>query len=145
MRLSMVGNLFSVTAVIDKTLKYKFPFIPNCPSLHLTTLWIVCLPTYIACVDLSHFTLLSVLPGGRDGSVQSDTSSSPSEQSQLGQSHPGYPIGPQVSEDFCGHLRICDNCPATHELLLVMLLLASIMYVNKCNYLHKRKQCYYLI
>ncbi|XP_056869042.1 POU domain, class 6, transcription factor 2 isoform X2 [Takifugu flavidus] len=32
---------------------------------------------------------------GRDGSVQSDASSSPSEQSQLGQSHPGYPIGPQ--------------------------------------------------
>lgn len=46
-----------------------------------------------------HFILLSVaLPGGRDGSVQSDASSSPSEQSQLGQSHPGYPIGPQVSE-----------------------------------------------
>ncbi|TWW70831.1 POU domain, class 6, transcription factor 2 [Takifugu flavidus] len=43
-----------------------------------------------------HFILLSVaLPGGRDGSVQSDASSSPSEQSQLGQSHPGYPIGPQ--------------------------------------------------
>nr|XP_033494236.1 POU domain, class 6, transcription factor 2 [Epinephelus lanceolatus] len=35
------------------------------------------------------------LYGARDGSVQSDTSSSPSEQSQLGQSHPGYPMGPQ--------------------------------------------------
>uniref|UniRef100_A0A3Q3W0W0 POU domain protein n=1 Tax=Mola mola TaxID=94237 RepID=A0A3Q3W0W0_MOLML len=32
---------------------------------------------------------------GRDGSVQSDASSSPSELSQLGQSHPGYPMGPQ--------------------------------------------------
>ncbi|XP_041737129.1 POU domain, class 6, transcription factor 2-like isoform X3 [Coregonus clupeaformis] len=35
------------------------------------------------------------LYGARDGSVQSDTSSSPSEQSQLGQSHPAYPVGPQ--------------------------------------------------
>ncbi|KAF7669965.1 hypothetical protein LDENG_00105730 [Lucifuga dentata] len=35
------------------------------------------------------------LYGNRDGSVQSDASSSPSEQSQLGQSHPGYPLGPQ--------------------------------------------------
>ncbi|KAM9827462.1 POU domain, class 6, transcription factor 2 [Neosynchiropus ocellatus] len=35
------------------------------------------------------------LYGARDGSVQSDISSSPSEQSQLGQSHPGYPMGPQ--------------------------------------------------
>ncbi|CAJ1082478.1 POU domain%2C class 6, transcription factor 2 isoform X3 [Xyrichtys novacula] len=35
------------------------------------------------------------LYGARDGSVQSDASSSPSEQSQLGQSHPGYPLGPQ--------------------------------------------------
>ncbi|XP_068604365.1 LOW QUALITY PROTEIN: POU domain, class 6, transcription factor 2 [Brachionichthys hirsutus] len=35
------------------------------------------------------------LYGARDGSVQSDTSSSPSDQSQLGQSHPGYPMGPQ--------------------------------------------------
>ncbi|KAM9712712.1 POU domain, class 6, transcription factor 2 isoform 2-T2 [Menidia menidia] len=35
------------------------------------------------------------LYGIRDGSVQSDASSSPSEQSQLGQSHPGYPMGPQ--------------------------------------------------
>ncbi|XP_047205739.1 POU domain, class 6, transcription factor 2 isoform X2 [Girardinichthys multiradiatus] len=33
--------------------------------------------------------------GARDGSVQSDASSSPSEQSHLGQPHPGYPIGPQ--------------------------------------------------
>uniref|UniRef100_A0A8D3B709 POU domain protein n=1 Tax=Scophthalmus maximus TaxID=52904 RepID=A0A8D3B709_SCOMX len=31
----------------------------------------------------------------RDGSIQSDASSSPLEQSQLGQSHPGYPMGPQ--------------------------------------------------
>nr|XP_046227339.1 POU domain, class 6, transcription factor 2 isoform X2 [Scatophagus argus] len=37
----------------------------------------------------------SKLYGARDGSVQSDASSSPSEQSQLGQSHPGYPMGPQ--------------------------------------------------
>lgn len=65
----------------------------------------VCLSVYNVCVDLrwtvSHFlfTLLPVaLTGGRDGSVQSDASSSPSEQSQLGQSHPGYPMGPQVSE-----------------------------------------------
>ncbi|KAK5602105.1 POU domain, class 6, transcription factor 2 [Crenichthys baileyi] len=35
------------------------------------------------------------LYGARDGSVQSDASSSPSEQSQLGQPHPGYPMGPQ--------------------------------------------------
>nr|XP_020475441.1 POU domain, class 6, transcription factor 2 isoform X2 [Monopterus albus] len=35
------------------------------------------------------------LYGARDGSVQSDASSSPSEQSQLGHSHPGYPMGPQ--------------------------------------------------
>ncbi|KAK2859614.1 hypothetical protein Q5P01_004234 [Channa striata] len=35
------------------------------------------------------------LYGARDGSVQSDASSSPSEQSHLGQSHPGYPMGPQ--------------------------------------------------
>uniref|UniRef100_A0AAZ3P8U9 POU domain protein n=1 Tax=Oncorhynchus tshawytscha TaxID=74940 RepID=A0AAZ3P8U9_ONCTS len=35
------------------------------------------------------------LYGARDGSVQSDTSSSPSEQSQLGQCHPAYPVGPQ--------------------------------------------------
>ncbi|XP_022051907.1 POU domain, class 6, transcription factor 2 isoform X1 [Acanthochromis polyacanthus] len=37
----------------------------------------------------------SKLYGARDGSVQSDASSSPSEQSHLGQSHPGYPMGPQ--------------------------------------------------
>ncbi|CAK6976743.1 POU domain%2C class 6, transcription factor 2 [Scomber scombrus] len=37
----------------------------------------------------------SKLYGARDGSVQSDVSSSPSEQSQLGQTHPGYPMGPQ--------------------------------------------------
>eukprot|EP00063_Salmo_salar_P061464 XP_014036299.1 PREDICTED: POU domain, class 6, transcription factor 2-like isoform X4 [Salmo salar] len=35
------------------------------------------------------------LYGARDGSVQSDASSSPSEQSQLGQCHPAYPVGPQ--------------------------------------------------
>ncbi|XP_039473213.1 POU domain, class 6, transcription factor 2-like [Oreochromis aureus] len=35
------------------------------------------------------------LYGARDGSVQSDASSSPSEQSQLGQTHPAYPMGPQ--------------------------------------------------
>ncbi|XP_061614895.1 POU domain, class 6, transcription factor 2 isoform X2 [Phyllopteryx taeniolatus] len=36
------------------------------------------------------------LYGARDSSVQSDLSSSPSEQSQVGQSHPGYPaMGPQ--------------------------------------------------
>nr|CBN82094.1 POU domain, class 6, transcription factor 2 [Dicentrarchus labrax] len=35
------------------------------------------------------------LYGARDGSVQSDASSSPSELSQLGQSHPAYPMGPQ--------------------------------------------------
>ncbi|XP_061569364.1 POU domain, class 6, transcription factor 2 isoform X3 [Cololabis saira] len=35
------------------------------------------------------------LYGARDGSVQSDASSSPSEQSHLGQTHPGYPMGPQ--------------------------------------------------
>ncbi|XP_074478777.1 POU domain, class 6, transcription factor 2 isoform X1 [Sebastes fasciatus] len=35
------------------------------------------------------------LYGARDGSVQSDTSSSPSEQSHLGQSHPGFSMGPQ--------------------------------------------------
>nr|XP_040022547.1 POU domain, class 6, transcription factor 2 isoform X3 [Gasterosteus aculeatus aculeatus] len=35
------------------------------------------------------------LYGARDGSVQSDTSSSPSEQSHLGQSHPAFPMGPQ--------------------------------------------------
>ncbi|XP_058495608.1 POU domain, class 6, transcription factor 2 isoform X2 [Solea solea] len=35
------------------------------------------------------------LYGARDGSVQSDASSSPSEQSHLGQPHPGYPMGPQ--------------------------------------------------
>ncbi|KAM3860816.1 POU domain, class 6, transcription factor 2 [Diretmus argenteus] len=35
------------------------------------------------------------LYGARDGSVQSDASSSPCEQSQLSQSHPGYPMGPQ--------------------------------------------------
>lgn len=34
--------------------------------------------------------------GIRDGSVQSEASSSPCEQNQLGQSHPGYPLGPQV-------------------------------------------------
>ncbi|XP_072307136.1 POU domain, class 6, transcription factor 2 isoform X6 [Eucyclogobius newberryi] len=37
----------------------------------------------------------SKLYGARDGSVQSDTSSSPSEQSHLGQSHPAYAMGPQ--------------------------------------------------
>ncbi|XP_041924266.1 POU domain, class 6, transcription factor 2 isoform X1 [Alosa sapidissima] len=36
------------------------------------------------------------LYGARGGSAQSDASSSPSEQSQLGQSHPAYPVGPQV-------------------------------------------------
>ncbi|XP_061661992.1 POU domain, class 6, transcription factor 2 [Syngnathoides biaculeatus] len=36
------------------------------------------------------------LYGARDSSVQSELSSSPSEQSQVGQSHPGYPtLGPQ--------------------------------------------------
>ncbi|XP_057680541.1 POU domain, class 6, transcription factor 2 isoform X2 [Corythoichthys intestinalis] len=36
------------------------------------------------------------LYGARESSVQSDISSSPSEQSQVGQSHPGYPaMGPQ--------------------------------------------------
>nr|XP_057915804.1 POU domain, class 6, transcription factor 2-like isoform X1 [Doryrhamphus excisus] len=38
----------------------------------------------------------SKLYGARDSSVQSDISSSPSEQSQVGQTHPGYPaMGPQ--------------------------------------------------
>uniref|UniRef100_A0A4W5P0H4 Uncharacterized protein n=1 Tax=Hucho hucho TaxID=62062 RepID=A0A4W5P0H4_9TELE len=41
------------------------------------------------------------LYGARDGSVQSDTSSSPSEQSQLGQCHPAYPVGPQVGISPC--------------------------------------------
>ncbi|XP_010883848.2 POU domain, class 6, transcription factor 2 isoform X2 [Esox lucius] len=47
------------------------------------------------------------LYGARDGSVQSDVSSSPSEQSQLGQSHPGYPVGPQsllVAQQLAQHL-----------------------------------------
>ncbi|XP_029313560.1 POU domain, class 6, transcription factor 2 isoform X3 [Cottoperca gobio] len=35
------------------------------------------------------------LYGARDGSVQSDTSSSPSEQSHLGQCHPAFSMGPQ--------------------------------------------------
>ncbi|XP_034023288.1 POU domain, class 6, transcription factor 2 isoform X2 [Thalassophryne amazonica] len=35
------------------------------------------------------------LYGAHDGSVQSDASSSPTEQNQLSQSHPGYPMGPQ--------------------------------------------------
>ncbi|XP_022522736.2 POU domain, class 6, transcription factor 2 isoform X2 [Astyanax mexicanus] len=35
------------------------------------------------------------LYGGRGGSVQSDASSSPSEQGHMGQSHPAYPVGPQ--------------------------------------------------
>ncbi|XP_034562908.1 POU domain, class 6, transcription factor 2 isoform X1 [Notolabrus celidotus] len=35
------------------------------------------------------------LYGARDGSVQSDASSSPSEQSHLGQTHPAYHMGPQ--------------------------------------------------
>ncbi|XP_070709492.1 POU domain, class 6, transcription factor 2 [Pempheris klunzingeri] len=35
------------------------------------------------------------LYGARDGSVQSDASSSPSEQSHPSQAHPGYPLGPQ--------------------------------------------------
>lgn len=67
---------------------------------------VVCLSTRIVCVvlrwALCSLFLPAVLPvalsGARDGSVQSDASSSPSEQSQLGQSHPGYPMGPQVSE-----------------------------------------------
>lgn len=45
-----------------------------------------------------HGSLPVAFSGARDGSVQSDASSSPSEQSHLGQSHPGYPMGPQVSE-----------------------------------------------
>lgn len=56
----------------------------------------------------------SVLPamssGGRDGSVQSDASSSPSEQSQLGQSHPGYHMGPQVSEVTSNYSFIVFIC-----------------------------------
>lgn len=56
----------------------------------------------------------SVLPamssGGRDGSVQSDASSSPSEQSQLGQSHPGYHMGPQVSEVTSNYSFIIFIC-----------------------------------
>lgn len=67
---------------------------------------VVCLSTRIVYVvlrwALCSLFLPAVLPvalsGARDGSVQSDASSSPSEQSQLGQSHPGYPMGPQVSE-----------------------------------------------
>ncbi|XP_062336340.1 POU domain, class 6, transcription factor 2-like [Osmerus eperlanus] len=35
------------------------------------------------------------LYGAREGSVQSDASSSPSEQGGLGQSHPAYSVGPQ--------------------------------------------------
>lgn len=45
------------------------------------------------------------LSGARDGSVQSDASSSPSEQSQLGQTHPAYPMGPQVSEKIHKNLN----------------------------------------
>ena len=70
----------------------------------------MCLFTCTGCVDIrsnlfsSPFSFcfspwISVaLSGARDGSVQSDASSSPSEQSQLGQSHPGYHMGPQVRE-----------------------------------------------
>ncbi|KAM8823189.1 POU domain, class 6, transcription factor 2 isoform 3-T4 [Spinachia spinachia] len=46
------------------------------------------------------------LYGARDGSVQSDTSSSPSEQSHLGQSHAAFPMGPQVSGDICNKMSL---------------------------------------
>lgn len=104
------GNLFSVTTVIDTALKYRFPYCPNFPPLCCVLLFcgLCCVFIYLCCVDLrwdflfGFFHFLSdflpfSLPGGRDGSVQSDASSSPSEPSQLGQSHPGYPMGPQVS------------------------------------------------
>uniref|UniRef100_A0A673ZUI5 POU class 6 homeobox 2 n=1 Tax=Salmo trutta TaxID=8032 RepID=A0A673ZUI5_SALTR len=45
------------------------------------------------------------LYGAHDGSVQSDASSSPSEQCHLGQSHPAYPVGPQsllVAQQLAG-------------------------------------------
>ena len=49
-------------------------------------------------LSLSFCPSLSLaLPGAREGSVQSDASSSPSEQGGLGQSHPAYSLGPQVS------------------------------------------------
>ncbi|KAM4606260.1 POU domain, class 6, transcription factor 2 [Polymixia lowei] len=47
------------------------------------------------------------LYGTRDGSVQSDASSSPSEQSQIGQSHPGYPMGPQCQS--CQSLLVAQQ------------------------------------
>lgn len=42
------------------------------------------------------FALSLSLSGGRVGSVQSDASSSPTEHGHMGQSHPTYPLGPQV-------------------------------------------------
>lgn len=46
-------------------------------------------------INLS-FALCLSLSGGRVGSVQSDASSSPTEHGLMGQSHPTYPVGPQV-------------------------------------------------
>ena len=74
----------------------------------------MCLSTYIVCVDLrcilcffvslsARISLPVALPGACDGSVQSDTSSSPSEQSHLGHSHPAFSMGQQVSEGQTQH------------------------------------------
>lgn len=46
-------------------------------------------------ISMSYALYLS-LSGGRVGSVQSDASSSPTEHGHMGQSHPTYPVGPQV-------------------------------------------------
>ncbi|KAI9516644.1 hypothetical protein NQZ68_013700 [Dissostichus eleginoides] len=52
--------------------------------------------------------------GACDGSVQSDTSSSPSEQSHLGHSHPAFSMGPQTPSLVPVHvvaLNPCDLVP----------------------------------
>lgn len=62
----LVGNLFSATAVIDKALKYKFPFFPNCPPLRRAILCVVtsprlcCVFIYLCCLCWSKVGLFVV-------------------------------------------------------------------------------------
>lgn len=45
----LAGNLFSVTAAIDKSLKYKFPLLSHLPFSELcgTSLWFLCVSVLI--------------------------------------------------------------------------------------------------
>ncbi len=75
-------------------------------------------------INLS-FALCLSLSGGRVGSVQSDSSSSPTEHGFMGQSHPTYPVGPQV--------RTHIFSPNTISLTWTWNAIHNPFYIWKCN------------